>query len=192
MEQAGALGFQRWHSREGAKTSMKAPEPARARGMAGRMAAGGCHLFQEMRSCGSDKGPTTGNWDQLRPFNVFCMAQKPKLLPDARAFAFLLQPILAQKLAAFSASQEFPANRRSCMRDPEQTEDTLSHTHGPAGHFQALVDPVPIFPMSSLPRIPRSTRAAQNTQTNPPQPGRPGTQGTPLRNLPAVSLEPSQ
>jgi hypothetical protein len=48
-------------------------------GIAGREAAGGCHLFQEMRSCGSDKIPTAGGWGQLGPPVVSCMAQNPKL-----------------------------------------------------------------------------------------------------------------
>ncbi|KAL2145903.1 hypothetical protein VTI28DRAFT_5985 [Corynascus sepedonium] len=71
-------------------------------GIAGRNAAGECHFSQELRSCGSDKWPTTACWDQLGPPEVSRRAQIPQFAPDSRP------------LTAPGEPQENLRNRRDC------------------------------------------------------------------------------
>lgn len=147
---------------------------SRRLGMAGREAAGGCHFFQEMRSCGSDEIPTAACWDQLRPLALSCMAQTPKLrrmrLPLLTAAVYVTVRVLpavpAQRgkarLFCLESGRAGETGVRACVArvalkflaailDPPPTTDWQSNPPSNA-------TPVPQSPRSRYQLMPSLTR----------------------------------
>lgn len=61
-------------------------------GIAGRNAAGGCHFFQELRSCGSDERPTGRDRDQLGQWEGLSHGPDSQIAPDGRPLTALGGP----------------------------------------------------------------------------------------------------
>jgi hypothetical protein len=118
-------------------------------GIAGRNAAGGCHFFQELRSCGSDERPTGRDRDQLGQLEGLSHGPDSQIAPDGRPLTALGGPRNQPEASRIL--------RRDCGIDVEGAKTPrLEHT-------------IPMHPMSCAPTRgpPSSTPPPANTEPFP-------------------------